>query len=124
MTTTTAQSTSTSATPPPPPTTSTSEPPPRPRPLSAHQEGQIRDLYYARVRGLCAEEIKQFVECARNRTVSAAWACRDQRRGMNSCMVSHATQENRDIAREEWLSRRGVVEVVGKGRGRVEGKEE
>jgi len=25
---------------------------------------------------------------------------------MNSCMVSHATQENHDIAREEWFRRR------------------
>lgn len=25
---------------------------------------------------------------------------------MNSCMVFHATQENQDIAREEWFRRR------------------
>ncbi|KAG0128187.1 cytochrome c oxidase biogenesis protein Cmc1 like-domain-containing protein [Tuber indicum] len=77
-----------------------------PRPLSAYQEGQVRDLYYARVRSLCAEEIKQFAECARNRTVSAAWACRAERERMNSCMISHATQENRDVAREEWFRKR------------------
>lgn len=29
-----------------------------PLPLSATQEAQVRDVYYARVRGLCAEEIK------------------------------------------------------------------
>lgn len=32
-----------------------------PLPLSAYQEGQVRDLYYARVRGICAEEIKRIL---------------------------------------------------------------
>jgi len=75
-------------------------------PLSAAQESQVRDVYYARVRGLCGEEIRLFAECARNRTISATWACRKQRVGMNSCMVAHATQENQDAAREEWFQRR------------------
>lgn len=30
-----------------------------PLPLSAYQEGQVRDIYYARVRGICGEEIKR-----------------------------------------------------------------
>ena len=30
-----------------------------PIPLSAGQEAQVRDMYYARVRGYCAEEIKR-----------------------------------------------------------------
>jgi len=30
-----------------------------PMPLSASQEGQVRDIYYARVRGFCAEEIRR-----------------------------------------------------------------
>jgi COX assembly protein 1 len=29
-----------------------------PLPLSASQEAQVRDIYYARVRNLCADEIK------------------------------------------------------------------
>ncbi|KAH0610592.1 uncharacterized protein H6S33_012119 [Morchella sextelata] len=77
-----------------------------PLPLSAYQEGQVRDLYYARVRGRCAEEIKQFADCARNRTISAAWACRTPRQAMNSCMVLHATPEAQDEARDEWFRRR------------------
>ncbi|PUU76628.1 cytochrome c oxidase biogenesis protein Cmc1 like-domain-containing protein [Tuber borchii] len=102
-------------------TTRTPTPSKNPLPLSAYQEGQVRDLYYARVRSLCAEEIKQFAACARNRTVSATWACRAERKGMNSCMVFHATQENQDIAREEWfrrrLERRRRVEAGGGGGG-------
>lgn len=48
----------------------------------------------------------EFAECARNRTVSATWACRTQRRGMNTCMVSNATPEQQDAARQEWFRRR------------------
>ncbi|KAF8241643.1 hypothetical protein K440DRAFT_481334, partial [Wilcoxina mikolae CBS 423.85] len=77
-----------------------------PLPLSASQEGQVRDLYYARVRGLCAEEIRIFAECARGRTVTATWACRTERGKMNKCMVANATQENHDAAREEWFRQR------------------
>ncbi|RPA95148.1 hypothetical protein L873DRAFT_1829978 [Choiromyces venosus 120613-1] len=123
----TPSTTTTSATPNPSPVPSKN-----PLPLSAYQEGQVRDLYYARVRGLCSEEIKQFADCARNRTISATWACRAERKRMNSCMVAHATQENHDLAREEWFRRRmerrrlkgdepgAQVEVV-KGRRRTEG---
>lgn len=96
--------------------------PSNPLPLSAAQEGQVRDLYYARVRGLCAEEIRRewggfndrwsalttkvFAECARNRTISATWVCRPERLVMNSCMVANANQDNNDAAREEWFRRR------------------
>lgn len=41
-----------------------------------------------------------------NRTISATWACRTERLGMNSCMVSYATQKEQDAAREEWFSTR------------------
>lgn len=74
-----------------------------PLPLSATQEAQVRDVYYARVRGLCAEEIRAFAECAKNRTITANWKCKAQRGQMNSCMVSHATQEEFDRAREDWF---------------------
>ncbi|KAI9794031.1 MAG: hypothetical protein M1816_006656 [Peltula sp. TS41687] len=76
-----------------------------PLPLSAAQEQQVRELYYARVRGYCAAEIKRFAECATNRTVSATWACRAQRREMKTCMVAHATLAEQDAARAEWFAR-------------------
>lgn len=41
-----------------PPDSKDSMPSKNPLPLSATQEAQVRDVYYARVRGLCAEEIK------------------------------------------------------------------
>ncbi|EON67158.1 hypothetical protein W97_06411 [Coniosporium apollinis CBS 100218] len=95
----------------PPATTSSSTVPPptpistrNPLPLSAAQEGQVRDLYYKRVRSLCANEIRDFASCALNRTFSATWACRPQRLAMNNCMVAHATVEQQDAAREEWFA--------------------
>ena len=34
-----------------------------PLPLSAAQEGEVKDLYYARVRGHCAQQIKGSWSC-------------------------------------------------------------
>ena len=123
------------------------EVPRNPMPLSAAQEQQVRDLYYKRVRGYCAEEIKrlsapvtgrvhvvaplhyptyppsplissqhahsdprrshaEFATCAKNRTVTTTWKCRQERLAMNSCMIARATLEEQDAAREEWLATR------------------
>lgn len=46
----------------------------------------------------------EFASCAHNRTFSATWKCRSQRLAMNSCMISHAGQEQQDAAREEWFA--------------------
>ncbi|BDD57332.1 hypothetical protein MPDQ_001113 [Monascus purpureus] len=75
-----------------------------PLPLTATQEAEVKQLYYKRVRGLCAPEIKAFADCAVNRTVTATWVCRDQRLAMNSCMIAHAKPEEEDRAREEWFA--------------------
>lgn len=102
-----------------------------PLPLSASQEAQVRDIYYARVRKACSEEIKgsqrppsrplpplpetdtppfplslAFADCAMGRTLSIPFVCRTQHRLMNSCMVSRATQAEQDAAREEWFAQR------------------
>ena len=45
-----------------------------------------------------------FAACALNRTVSATWHCRAQRLAMNACMITYATQEEQDAAREEWFA--------------------
>ncbi|KAH8597432.1 cytochrome c oxidase biogenesis protein Cmc1 like-domain-containing protein [Bisporella sp. PMI_857] len=77
-----------------------------PLPLSSAQEAQVRELYHARVRGFCAEEIKQFADCALGRTFTAPFACRAQNRVMNTCMIKHATPAEQDAAREEWFATR------------------
>lgn len=46
----------------------------------------------------------EFAACATNRTISATWACRQQRLAMNSCMVEHATMAEQDAARAEWFA--------------------
>lgn len=106
-----------------------------PLPLSAAQEAQVKDIYYKRVRGQCAQEIKgtiyfvyllrshdsylsgqypspsltmfpDFAACAVGRTITATWICRNQRLSMNSCMIAHATRAEEDSARAEWFSGR------------------
>ncbi|KAH8173854.1 cytochrome c oxidase biogenesis protein cmc1 like domain-containing protein [Sarocladium implicatum] len=77
-----------------------------PLPLSASQEAQVRDIFHARVRKQCAEEIKAFAACALGRTFTVSYACRAENRVMNNCMMVHATQDERDAAREEWFAMR------------------
>lgn len=77
-----------------------------PLPLSASQEAQVREFYYKRVRALCAPEIKAFADCAIGRTFSIPFACRAEHRAMNNCMKLQATEENHDLAREEWFAGR------------------
>ncbi|KAI1463168.1 uncharacterized protein F4812DRAFT_464021 [Daldinia caldariorum] len=83
-----------------------------PLPLSASQEAQVREVFNQRVRNHCADEIKAnlatpaFADCARNRTVTIAFACRAASRRMNGCMQAHATAAEHDRAREEWFAAR------------------
>ncbi|KAI1440712.1 cytochrome c oxidase biogenesis protein Cmc1 like-domain-containing protein [Annulohypoxylon stygium] len=77
-----------------------------PLPLSASQEAQVREVFNARVRNLCSEEIKAFADCARNRTITIPFACRESSRRMNGCMLAHATPEEHDRAREQWFAQR------------------
>ncbi|KAL3422134.1 hypothetical protein PVAG01_06290 [Phlyctema vagabunda] len=77
-----------------------------PLPLSSGQEAAVREVYHARVRGYCAAEIKQFADCALGKTFSVPWKCRQENRIMNNCMISHATQDEQDRAREEWFALR------------------
>ncbi|KAI0169107.1 hypothetical protein GGR52DRAFT_574333 [Hypoxylon sp. FL1284] len=77
-----------------------------PLPLSASQEAQVREVFNKRVRNLCADEIKAFAECARDRTFSIPFACRGASRAMNGCMQRHATAAEHDRAREEWFAAR------------------
>ncbi|KAI1129169.1 hypothetical protein F5Y10DRAFT_238727 [Nemania abortiva] len=77
-----------------------------PLPLSASQEAQVREVFNARVRELCSDEIKAFADCARNRTFSIPFACRALSHAMNSCMQAHATPAEHDRAREDWFAAR------------------
>ncbi|RMZ87098.1 hypothetical protein DV736_g5672, partial [Chaetothyriales sp. CBS 134916] len=80
-----------------------------PLPLSSKQEAEVRNIYYRKVRSLCAPEIAAFAACARGRTISLAWACKPEQLAMNSCMIQHAAEKRlEDEAREEWFS--GVQE--------------
>jgi COX assembly protein 1 len=47
-----------------------------------------------------------FAACALGRTFTVSYACRAENRVMNNCMMVHATQDERDAAREEWFAMR------------------
>ncbi|PVH92251.1 hypothetical protein DM02DRAFT_605576 [Periconia macrospinosa] len=81
--------------------------PSNPTPLSAPQEQQVRDLYYANVRSKCADEIAAFAACATGRTITLAWACRAQKLTMNSCMLQYQGQDELDRARAQWFQLAG-----------------
>ncbi|KAF3018091.1 hypothetical protein E8E14_004819 [Neopestalotiopsis sp. 37M] len=77
-----------------------------PLPLSASQEAQVREVFNARVRRACADEVRAFAECAKQHTFTVSFACRQLTLAMNSCMAAHATQAEHDRAREEWFAGR------------------
>ncbi|KAI1362727.1 hypothetical protein F5Y08DRAFT_311276 [Xylaria arbuscula] len=77
-----------------------------PLPLSASQEAQVREVFNARVRAHCADDIKAFADCARGRTFSIPFACRALSHAMNNCMLAYATPEEHDRAREDWFAAR------------------
>jgi len=77
-----------------------------PAPLSFAQESQVKEIYHKRVRGHCADLVRDFAACAHGRTFSSTWACRSQRLAMNSCMMVYATQHEQDAARDEWFATR------------------
>ncbi|GAM87419.1 hypothetical protein ANO11243_054430 [Dothideomycetidae sp. 11243] len=81
-----------------------------PLPLSASQEAQVREIYHRNVRNKCADEVREtdFAACATNRTLTAPFVCRAQRRAMNTCMLQFATQDEQDRAREEWFATRDL----------------
>ncbi|KAF2720432.1 hypothetical protein K431DRAFT_189513, partial [Polychaeton citri CBS 116435] len=76
-----------------------------PLPLSASQEGQVRELYHKRVRQKCADEVRDFAACCTNRTFTATLMCRKEQKAMNTCMMQYATQAEQDAARSEWFAK-------------------
>ena len=45
----------------------------------------------------------EFATCAKTHPYLATFSCRAQHRTMNACMLTYATQEEQDAAREEWF---------------------
>lgn len=49
-------------------------------------EKQFRDELISNAKKNCVSFTEMYVDCARNRTFSIAWACRKQLNDMNNCM--------------------------------------
>ena len=96
--------------------------------LNANQEKEVREIYHTRVRDKCRAELQgtpsylssascnqhaqadgfwpAWAHCCQGRTFTVTWACREQRRIMNACMLDNANQHEKDAAREQWFQRR------------------
>ncbi|KAI4517682.1 hypothetical protein EV122DRAFT_220346 [Schizophyllum commune] len=54
--------------------------------LSRREEDTVVKTAKGRALKLCDPVVKEFAECATGRTVSVAWACRQQLHAVEDCM--------------------------------------
>mmetsp|Transcript_6329 Transcript_6329/g.12614 ORF Transcript_6329/g.12614 Transcript_6329/m.12614 type:complete len:94 (+) Transcript_6329:196-477(+) len=69
--------------------------------LRRWDEEVVRTKVSKNARKKCDPAIREFIECAKGRTVSIAWKCREQRDVMNECMKLYTTPQHfREMRRE------------------------
>ncbi|KAJ1976093.1 hypothetical protein H4R35_002851 [Dimargaris xerosporica] len=71
--------------------------------LSAQEEDRIIKEWRKQTMKECDAFVKAFAECSQGRTVSIAWACRDQNKAMNDCLRIHRTQDRLDEIRQKLM---------------------
>tara|TARA_B110001452_G_C15094221_1_gene381648 strand:- start:191 stop:559 length:369 start_codon:yes stop_codon:yes gene_type:complete len=69
----------------------------------------VRKLLLAEARDKCAETRALYVGCAMGRTLSLAWACRDEFRDFNDCLKQYTTDEQLEKRKEEWARDPAVI---------------
>ncbi|KMS93493.1 hypothetical protein BVRB_030920, partial [Beta vulgaris subsp. vulgaris] len=57
------------------------------------EEEQVRRRMFAEARLKCDATIKVFAECAKGRSVSVLWACRELNKKMNACLHQFTNSE-------------------------------
>ncbi|KAK7694498.1 hypothetical protein QCA50_001684 [Cerrena zonata] len=71
--------------------------------LSRREEETLLKTTKARALKECDDVVKAFAECSSGRTVSVAWACRDQHKLVQQCMLQYTGPDNMAIVRDEYL---------------------
>ncbi|KAJ1981024.1 hypothetical protein H4R34_002239 [Dimargaris verticillata] len=71
--------------------------------LSAQDEDKIIKEWRKQTMKECDAFVKAFAECSQGRTVSIAWACRDQNKAMNDCLRTYRTQDRLDAIRQKLM---------------------
>jgi COX assembly protein 1 len=61
--------------------------------ITKREEEAIRKIMRESAREQCAELVKNFIECARGRTISVAWKCRTENKLMTKCLIHHTREE-------------------------------
>eukprot|EP01147_Barroeca_monosierra_P000647 gene647-3956_t len=54
----------------------------------------------------CADVVREFEDCARGRSLSVIFKCREQNQKLKDCFLAHSTQEHYEIQRQIFLEKR------------------
>ncbi|KAE8230837.1 hypothetical protein CF326_g4155 [Tilletia indica] len=72
--------------------------------LSNREADELNKKVKAEALVTCDDIVREFAACASGRTVSVAWACRDQHKKMQDCLRPHTGPEAMERARLAYLS--------------------
>jgi COX assembly protein 1 len=50
----------------------------------------------------CKDRVAAYAECTKDKTLSVAWACRDQLNNMNECLKLYTSAEQLDRLKVSW----------------------
>jgi len=76
--------------------------------LSRREEDTLLKATKARALKECDAFVKAFADCATGRTISVAWACREQLKSLQDCMRQYTGPEPMEAVREEYLRLRSL----------------
>ncbi|KAF9270342.1 hypothetical protein L218DRAFT_952493 [Marasmius fiardii PR-910] len=74
--------------------------------LSRREEENLLKTVKSRALKECDPLVKAFAECMSGKIISAAWACREQLRAVEGCLVQYTGPEPMELARTEYLKLR------------------
>lgn len=74
--------------------------------LSPREETAVHKLMQKRAAESCETLILDFVKCSKDRTVSMAWACTEQKQKMVQCMHKLTREDNLEEARNIYMIER------------------
>jgi COX assembly protein 1 len=77
--------------------------------LSRREEETLLKTTKAHALRECDVVVKEFAACASGRTISVAWACRNQLKQVQDCMVQFTGPESMEQVRKEYLRLRNLL---------------
>jgi len=77
--------------------------------LSRREEETLLKTTKAHALRECDVVVKEFAACASGRTISVAWACRNQLKQVQDCMVQFTGSEPMEQVRKEYLRLRNLL---------------